>query len=248
MELLLVRVHLVCTRFGGFQHPFPEKVDEVPNFIACTINKECAAPKVTHTILLRMCNDFVNMNTTLINTLLSLIPAAFKLLYEQEWMMNPNAVFQQCFDWFVIKYGCTSAKDRGTNQRAMAADWHPLMGFDLLALCLFHGVTFKSLSGHLIMDKDTINIGMCILNCMGLFPKEYKTWILRGNDGAKTNDCISFKCFRRTQSKLLHLPPSLQASTGTAWPQQMTAHRLNLSWMQCQTLVWTMPPPKNCYD
>ncbi len=55
------------------------------------------------------------MNTVLIDTLLSLILTTFKLLYKQEWMMDPNAVFQQCFDWFIIKYGCTSAEDRETN-------------------------------------------------------------------------------------------------------------------------------------
>ncbi len=45
------------------------------------------------------------MNAALINTLLSLILMAFKLLYKQERIMDPNAVFQQCYDWFVIKYG-----------------------------------------------------------------------------------------------------------------------------------------------
>jgi hypothetical protein len=40
-----------------------------------------------------MQKDVLNMNATLINTLLSLIPMAFKLLYEQERMMDPNAVF-----------------------------------------------------------------------------------------------------------------------------------------------------------
>jgi hypothetical protein len=63
------------------------------------------------------------MNAMLIDTLLSLIPTAFKLLYyEQEQMMDPNTVFQQCFDWFVIKYGCTLAGDCKTNWMAM---WLP---------------------------------------------------------------------------------------------------------------------------
>jgi hypothetical protein len=65
------------------------------------------------------------MNAAHINTLLSLILTAFKLLYEQERMMDPNAVFQQCFDWLVIKYGCTLAKNCQTNRMAMAANWHP---------------------------------------------------------------------------------------------------------------------------
>ncbi len=67
------------------------------------------------------------MNAALINTLLSLIPTAFKLIYKQEQIMDPNAVFQQCFDWFVIKYGCSLTRDRETNWMATAANWHPSM-------------------------------------------------------------------------------------------------------------------------
>jgi hypothetical protein len=81
------------------------------------------------------------MNTALINTLLSLIPTAFKILYKQEQMMDPNVVFRQCFNWFVIKYGRTLAEDCETNHTAMAANWHPSMGFEVLTLRLFRGVT-----------------------------------------------------------------------------------------------------------
>jgi hypothetical protein len=65
-------------------------------------------PMTTNVLLqLKIQNNFVNMNTALIDTILSLILAAFKLHYEQERMMDPNPFFQQCFDWFVIKFGCT---------------------------------------------------------------------------------------------------------------------------------------------
>jgi hypothetical protein len=127
-------------------------------------------------ILLKMRNDAINMNAALIDTLLSLIPTAFKLLYEQEWMMDPNAVFHQCFDWFVTKYGST--EDCETNWTAMAADWHPSMGCEVLTSLLFRRVTFASLLGHPITDKDTVDIGVRILNCTGLFAEEYKMWIL----------------------------------------------------------------------
>ena len=118
------------------------------------------------------------MNAALIDTLLSLIPMAFKLLYEQERIINPNAVFHQCFDWFVTKYGCTSAKNRKTNRTAMATDWHPSMGFEVLTSCFFHSITFASLSGHPITNKDTVDIGVRVLKRTGLFAEEYKTWIL----------------------------------------------------------------------
>ena len=103
-------------------YPFPDDVDEVLNFSACNNGNDRAAAKITHTILLKTRNDVVNMDAALINTLLGLIPTAFKLLYKQERMMDPNAVFRQCFDWFVAKYRRTSAKDHEANRTAMAAD------------------------------------------------------------------------------------------------------------------------------
>ncbi len=69
------------------------------------------------------------------------------------------------------------------------------MGFEVLTSCLFCGITFASLSGHPITDKDMVNIGVRVLNRTGLFPEEYKTWILRGNGASKTNDFVSFKTF-----------------------------------------------------
>ncbi len=109
--------------------------------------------------------------------------------------MDPNTVFPQCFDWCILKYGRTLSEDSKTNCMAMAANWHPSMGFEVLTLRLFRGVTFASLSGHPITDKDTVNIGIHVLKCTGLFAKEYKVWILHGNDASKTNDFAAFKSF-----------------------------------------------------
>jgi hypothetical protein len=78
---------------------------------------------------------------------------------------------------------------------AMATNWHPSMGFAVFTLHLFHGITFASLSGQPITDKDTINIGIRVLNRTGLFPKEYKTWFLCGNNASKMNSFVSFKTF-----------------------------------------------------
>jgi hypothetical protein len=228
-------------------YSFPDNVDEVPDFTACTNDNKCAAAKILHMILLKMRNDVISMNAALIDTFLSLIPMAFQLLYKQGRMMDPNAVFQQCFDRFVIKYGCTFAEDCKTNWMAMAANWHPSMGFEVLTLRLFCGITFANLSGHPVTDKDTINTGICVLNHMGLFPEEYKTWILRGNNTSKTNYFVSFKTFWEN-AVLLRLPPSLQASRDTAWLQLTTTHWHTCSQMQCQTLVQPMPPPKNPYN
>ncbi len=60
----------------------------------------------------------------------------------------------------------------------MAADWHPSMGFEVLTSRLFPGVTFTSLLGQQITNKDTVDIGVRVINHIGLFAEEYKTWIL----------------------------------------------------------------------
>ena len=77
----------------------------------------------------------------------------------------------------------------------MATGWHPSMGFEVLTSCLFCGVTFASLSGHPITDKDTVDIGVRVLNRTGLFAKEYKTWILRGDNVNKAINFAAFKSF-----------------------------------------------------
>jgi hypothetical protein len=199
-------------------YPFPTDVDEVPNFSACNNDNDRVTAKKAHAILLKTRNDVVNMNAALIDTLLSLIPMAFKLLYEQERMMDPDAVFRQCFDWFVTKYGRTSAEDRETNRTAMAANWHPSMGFEVLTSRLFRGVTFASLLGHPITDKDTVDISVCVLNCTGLFAKEYKTWILRGDDANKAIDFAAFKSFweNAVQIAALTSVPASQHGYGMA--------------------------------
>ena len=70
----------------------------------------------------------------------------------------------------------------------MAADWHSTSH-------LFRGVTFASLSGHPITDKDTVDIGVRFLNRTGLFAEEYKTWILQGIDANNPSDFAAFKSF-----------------------------------------------------
>jgi hypothetical protein len=74
-------------------YPFPDNVNEVPNFTTCTNDNKRAAANILHAILLKMRSDVINMNASLINTIFGLISTAFKLLYKQERMMNPNAVF-----------------------------------------------------------------------------------------------------------------------------------------------------------
>ncbi len=132
-------------------------------------------------------NEVVNMNAMLIDSFLELIPVAFKQSYKQKRAEDPNAVFREMFDWFVFKYGHTLAEDRKANCTMMASEWHPSMGFELLAACLFHGATFANLAKYPINDDGIVNIGIHVLNQTGLFVEEYKTWILRGNNATKKN-------------------------------------------------------------
>jgi hypothetical protein len=77
----------------------------------------------------------------------------------------------------------------------MAADWHPSMGFEVLTSRLFRVVTFASLFGHPLTNKDTVDIGVRVLNRTGLFGKEYKVWILRGDNPSNAIDFAAFKSF-----------------------------------------------------
>jgi hypothetical protein len=136
--------------------------------------------------------------------------------------------------WFVIKDRCTFAEDRKTNQMAMATNWHPLVGFEVITLLPFCGITFASLSGHPIMDQDTVDIGVHVLNCTGLLPEE---GTICGSSmvmmPAKRTTLSHSNYSGRTESKLQRLLLSLQASIGTAWPQPMMMHWRNLSRMRC---------------
>jgi hypothetical protein len=108
-------------------------------------------------------------------------------------------------------------KDCKTNW-AMAANWHLLMGFEVLTLRLFCGVIFTSLTGHPIMDKDTVGIGVCVLNHTVLFAEEYKTWILRGDDPRKLINCVSLKKFWENSVQIVAFTsvPASQHNNGMA--------------------------------
>ena len=64
----------------------------------------------------------------------------------------------------------------------MTADWHPSMGFELIVTRLLRDVTFASFAEHPIPNYDIVDVGIWVLHCSGLFPEEYKVWILRGEE------------------------------------------------------------------
>jgi hypothetical protein len=113
------------------------------------------------------------------------------------------------FAWFVTKYGHTSADDWEANYSNMALEWHPSQGFDFLVTSLFRGATFVNLTKHPIPDDDIVNIGICVIHCMGLFAEEYKAWITRSNNPTNTMDFAVFRTFWRTVVSIVSLTATL---------------------------------------
>ena len=95
-------LHILLRRqaYPSTNYPFPNDVDEVSDFTACNNDNKMQNCQNSALIFPQNAQCIINMNAALINTLLSLIPMAFKLLYKQEWMMDPNADFCLCLHWF----------------------------------------------------------------------------------------------------------------------------------------------------
>jgi hypothetical protein len=151
---------------------------------------------------LKQCNDVINMNTALINSFLDLVPIAFKQSYEQIRIENMNSVFCEMFSWYVTKYSRTSANDRESNRTAMALEWHPSQGFELLVVHLFWGATFTNLAKHLIPNNDIVDISIRVIHCADLFAKEYKVWITRSNTPTNMIDVTAFHTCWETAIKI----------------------------------------------
>jgi hypothetical protein len=144
MNLLYVAINpTLCGHYSGGKaypdadYPCPTEVADVPNYSGCTDTNDRANVKVTHGMALKQHNNVINMNSTLIDAFPDLVPVAFKQSYKQIQMENPNSVFCKMFAWFVAKYGHTSADDREANHTAMALEWHPSQGFELLVAHLY---------------------------------------------------------------------------------------------------------------
>ena len=77
----------------------------------------------------------------------------------------------------------------------MGLEWHLLQGFELLVARLFCGATFANLAKYPIPNADIVNIGIRVLHRTGLFAKEYKAWITRGDNATNTMDFAAFCTF-----------------------------------------------------
>ncbi len=98
--------------YPDVDYPFPLEVADVPNYSGCTNTNDCANGKVTHGMALKWRNKVINMNSSLIDAFLDLVPVVFKQSYKQIRMENPNSIFCKMFAWFVAEYSRTYANNR----------------------------------------------------------------------------------------------------------------------------------------
>ncbi len=117
------------------------------------------------------------MNAALSNVFLANLPKAIGEKNKPICMKQPNTVFLHMFNWFITKYGRTTAKDCEENWQRMAATWQLSKGFEPLATRLFIGASYASAARYPMDDRDVINISLRVIKRCGMHTKEYKNWI-----------------------------------------------------------------------
>ena len=128
------------------------------------------------------------MNAALSDVFLANLSKAMHKTYKPIYMKQPNTVFLHMFDWFIMKYGKTTTKDREENRQQMAADWHPANGFEPLAMRLFIGASYASAARYPIDNGDVIDIGLRVSNDAGCSPRNTKI-----GSHARMKPCRSLK-------------------------------------------------------
>jgi hypothetical protein len=97
--------------------PFPKKVEEVPDFKNCTDDNQRETLKPMHALAKKTRADIVTMNAALSDVFLANLPKLICDGYNPIRMGLPNTVFLHMFDWFIKKYGVTTAEEREENQQ-----------------------------------------------------------------------------------------------------------------------------------
>jgi uncharacterized membrane protein YgcG len=201
--------------------PFPKEVEEVPDFTNCTDDNQHETLKSMHALAKKTRADIVTMNATLSDVFLANLP---KLIRDGYNPIHMGSLFLHMFDWFIKKYGVTTAEEREENQQQMAANWQPTDGFEQLVTRLFLGTSYASTARYLKKECNIINIGlrMMIKRC-GMYAKEYKAWIGIKNAGQLALPHVkqtldSFKGFWSNAITLVNQTsiPALQHGYGVA--------------------------------
>jgi hypothetical protein len=94
---------------------FPKEVEEVPDFKHCTNNNQRETLKSMQALAKKTRADIVTMNAALSDVFLANLPKLICNGYDPIRMGLPNTVFLHMFDWFIKKYGITTAEEREEN-------------------------------------------------------------------------------------------------------------------------------------
>jgi hypothetical protein len=97
--------------------PFPKAVEEVPDFTNCTDDNQHETLKLTHALARKTRADIITMNTALSDVFLANLPKSICDGYNPIRMGSPNTVFLHMFQWFIKKYGVTTAEEREENRQ-----------------------------------------------------------------------------------------------------------------------------------
>ncbi len=92
-----------------------KEVEEVPDFNKCTDDNQRETLKSTHALAKKTRADIVTMNAILLDVFLANLPKSICNSYNPILMGLPNTVFLHMFDWFINKYGITTAEEREEN-------------------------------------------------------------------------------------------------------------------------------------
>jgi hypothetical protein len=101
---------------------FPKEVEEVPDFKNCTNDNQRETLKLTQALAKKTRADIVTMNAALSDVFLANLPKSICNGYDPIRRGSPNTVFLHMFNWFIKKYGITTAEEREENRQQMAAD------------------------------------------------------------------------------------------------------------------------------
>ena len=199
MNLLYVAVppavyaHYTQEMYPADMYPYPPLPPDAPNFQGAADPNDREQIKYLHSLEVKRYQDVQNMNTALIDKFLELLPTAAKIAYEAIRITNPNAVFRECFDWFVNKYGKSEASDRKNNIDNMTLPWTPNDGFDALLHRLFLADTYAICAQHPLQQHQILDAAVIVLQNCGLYPEEMKAWKKR--TAQEGNDYAAFKIF-----------------------------------------------------
>jgi hypothetical protein len=91
--------------------PFPKEVEEVPDFKNCMDNNQHETLKLMHALAKKTRADIITMNAALSDVFPANLPKLIHDGFDPICMGLPNTVFLHMFDWFIKKYGVTTAEE-----------------------------------------------------------------------------------------------------------------------------------------